>query len=71
MAEKTQIKQMEAQTQMQKVVNAMQKRYDKGLVTFSELLTMRQNLIAAQKAVKEEKGEQIQQLIAFHKAVGI
>ena len=70
-AEKTYIKQMEAQTQMQKVVNAMQKRYDKGLITFSELLTMRQNLIVAQKAVIGAKGEQIQQLVAFHKAVGI
>ena len=56
---------------MQKVVNAMQKRYDKGLITFSDLLTMRQNLIAAQKAVIGAKGEQIQQLVAFHKAVGI
>ena len=68
---KTLAKQREAEAGMRQVVNSMQKRYDRGLITFSELLTMRQNLIKSQNQVIEAKGNEIRQLIAFYKAIGI
>lgn len=64
-------KQQEANSRMTQAVSALQKRYDKGLINFSELLTMRQNLIQSQNRVIEAKGEEIRQLIAFYKAIGI
>ena len=70
-AGQTYVKQVEAGAKMQQVVDAVQKRYDKGLVTFSELLTMRQNLIKSQKQIISAKTEELQQMIAFYKAVGI
>ena len=71
MSGKTLAKQREAKARMEQVVSAMQQRYDKGLVEFSELLTMRQNLINAQKAVISAQGAQIRQMIAFYKSAGI
>ena len=70
-AEKSLSKQRAANSSMSRAVNALQKRYDRGLIEFSELLTMRQNLIESQNSVINAKGEILRQMIAFYKAVGI
>lgn len=68
---KTLVQQRVSEAKMRQAVNSMQKRYDKGLINFSDLLTMRQNLIQAQNLVIKAKGDEIRQLIAFYKAAGI
>lgn len=70
-AEKSLAKQRAANSSMSKAVSALQKRYDMGLIEFSELLTMRQNLIESQNSVINAQGEILRQMIAFYKAVGI
>ncbi len=70
-AEKSLAKQRMANSSMSKSVSALQKRYDMGLIEFSELLTMRQKLIESQKDVISAQAETIRQMIAFYKAIGI
>lgn len=70
-AEKTLAKQREANAKIQKVVEATQKRFDRGLITFSELLSMQQNLMESQNKVISAQGETLKQMIAFYKAAGI
>ena len=70
-AEKSLAKQRAANNSMNRAVSALQKRYDRGLIEFSELLTMRQNLIESQNNVISAQAETLRQMIAFYKAVGI
>lgn len=70
-AGKTLVKQRQANNGMSRAVSALQKRYDMGLIEFSELLTMRQNLIESQNSVINAQGEILRQMIAFYKAAGV
>ena len=61
---------MQAQTNIQKVVEITLKKYKNGTATFSEVLNSEQNLIKAQEDVIAERAQIMQNVIAYYKASG-
>lgn len=55
---------------MQTAVDLIQKKYENGLIEFSEMLTAQQNLISAELAYTSIRARVLQKKIAFYKAVG-
>lgn len=61
---------LKALSNMQKVVDLTLKRYESGMVEFSELLTAEQNLLQSQKDVISAQAQIAKSAIAFYKASG-
>lgn len=69
-AEITLYKKDQSVKELSLAVNNLQKKYDNGLINFSELLTMRQNLIQNQNEKIEAKANLLLHMVAFYKAIG-
>lgn len=52
------------------VTSLMLKKYKMGLVEFSDVLTVEQNLLSSQNALAVSNGQIYQNIIAFYKAIG-
>ncbi len=55
---------------MHNAVSLIQKKYENGLIEFSDVVTAQQNLISAERAYTAIRTKIIQKKIAFYKAVG-
>jgi len=55
---------------MQKALKAMREKYESGLIEYSALLEVQQDLLEAQTAVAESNGAIMSKIIAFYKATG-
>ena len=55
---------------MQKAFDAMKEKYDNGIIEYSALLEVQQDLLEAQTTVAESNGAIYQKIIAFYKATG-
>lgn len=55
---------------MRTAVNLTQKKYENGLIEFSDVVTAQQNLIAAEQAYTAIRAQINQKKIAFYKAIG-
>ena len=62
---------LQAQTNIQKVVEITLKKYKSGTAMFSEVLNSEQNLIKAQEDVIAAKAQIMQNVIAYYKASGV
>lgn len=69
-AETTLRKKRYAVSKINKAVQNLQHKYDSGLIPFSELLSMRQNLIESQNEKIEAQADEFLQFAAFYKAIG-
>ncbi len=59
-----------ALTNMRQAVKLKQKKYESGLIDFSDLVTAEQNLIAAEQAYTAVKAQILLKKTAFYKAIG-
>lgn len=55
---------------MQQALTNMRKKYDNGLIDFSQLLQAEQNLLSAENSLAVSNGTLYQNIIAFYKASG-